>query len=107
LFGFIFFRWIGFYRPYFISDFYISITDRIKTYTSKNGEKIFLTVSGYFQPYISCMPAWTNAAMAKRHHQSYSYSNGCTQCYVRLRRRTLLKYIVYVCMVLDDPRMTW
>jgi hypothetical protein len=41
LFGFICFRWTRFYRPYSISDFPVSVTDRIKTYTSENGESIF------------------------------------------------------------------
>jgi hypothetical protein len=44
LFGFIHFRWTGFYRPYSVSDFSVSVTDRIKTYTSENDERGFLTV---------------------------------------------------------------
>jgi hypothetical protein len=44
LFGFIHFRWTGSYRPCFISDFPIFVTDRIKTYMSENGERIFRTV---------------------------------------------------------------
>jgi hypothetical protein len=44
LFGFIRFRWTGFYQPYSISDFPVSITDQIKTYTSENGERVFPTV---------------------------------------------------------------
>jgi hypothetical protein len=44
LFGFIRFWWTGFYRPYSISDFPVSVTDRIKTYMSENGDMIFPTV---------------------------------------------------------------
>jgi hypothetical protein len=44
LFGFIRFRWTGFYRLYSVSDFFVSVTDRIKTYTSENGERVFPTV---------------------------------------------------------------
>jgi hypothetical protein len=44
LFGFIYFRWTGFYRPYSVSDFSVSVTDRIKTYMSENGERVFPTV---------------------------------------------------------------
>jgi hypothetical protein len=45
LFEFIYFWWTGFYRPYFISDFPVFNTDRIKTYTSENGKRVFfLTV---------------------------------------------------------------
>jgi hypothetical protein len=51
LFGFIHFRWTGFYWPYSISDFPVSITDRIKTYTSENGERFVPTVSDRFHPY--------------------------------------------------------
>jgi hypothetical protein len=50
LFGFIRFWWTGFYRPYSISDFPVSVTDRIKTYTSENGERIFPIVSDRFHP---------------------------------------------------------
>jgi hypothetical protein len=55
LFGFIRFRWIGFYRPYSVSDFSISVIDRIKTYMSKNGERVFSTVSDRFHPSTGCM----------------------------------------------------
>jgi hypothetical protein len=44
LFGFIHFRWTRFYRPYSISDFSVFVTDWIKTYMSKNGERVFPTV---------------------------------------------------------------
>jgi hypothetical protein len=44
LFRFIRFWWTGFYRPYSVSDFPVSITYRIKTYTSENGERVFPTV---------------------------------------------------------------
>jgi hypothetical protein len=36
------------YRPYFISDFSVFFTDRIKTYMSENGEKKFQTISNRF-----------------------------------------------------------
>jgi hypothetical protein len=45
LFGFIHFRWTEFCQPYSVSEFPVSITDRIKTYTSENGERVFPTVS--------------------------------------------------------------
>jgi hypothetical protein len=48
LFGFIHFRWTGFYRTYSVSNFFVSVTDRIKTYTSENGERVFPTVSNCF-----------------------------------------------------------
>jgi hypothetical protein len=51
LFGFIRFRWIRFYRLYSVSDFPVFVTDRIKSYTSENGEKVFPTVSDLFLPY--------------------------------------------------------
>jgi hypothetical protein len=40
LFEFIRFQWTRFYRSHSVFDFFISITDRIKTYTSKNNEKV-------------------------------------------------------------------
>jgi hypothetical protein len=51
LFRFIRFRSTGFCRLYSISDFPVSVTDRIKTYTSENGERGFPTVSYCFHPY--------------------------------------------------------
>jgi hypothetical protein len=50
LFGFIRFRWTGFYRPYSVSDFPVSVTDRIKTYMSENGESFFPIISDRFYP---------------------------------------------------------
>jgi hypothetical protein len=44
LFEFIHFRWTEFYRPYSVSNFTVSITDGIKTYMSKNGNRVFPTV---------------------------------------------------------------
>jgi hypothetical protein len=43
-FGFVHFRWTKFYRPYSVSDFSVSVTNRIKTYTSENGEMGFSIV---------------------------------------------------------------
>jgi hypothetical protein len=45
LFEFIRFRWIGFCRSYSVS-----VTDRIKTYMSENGERVFPIVSDRFHP---------------------------------------------------------
>jgi hypothetical protein len=37
--------------PYSVSDFSVFVTDRIKTYMSEDGERIFPTVSDRFHPY--------------------------------------------------------
>jgi hypothetical protein len=50
LFGFNHFQLTRFYRPYSVSDFPVFVTDRIKTYTSENGERIFPTVFHRFHP---------------------------------------------------------
>jgi hypothetical protein len=52
LFEFIHFRWTGFYRPYSVSDFPVSVTNRIKTYTSENGEMVFPNVFDRFHHYF-------------------------------------------------------
>jgi hypothetical protein len=94
LFGFIHFRWTGFYRPYSIFNFSIFVTDRIKTYMNVNSERIFLTVSDRFHPYgerasltalacglnapapvpFSCMPGFMRPLLGPfshaRHHVS-------------------------------------
>jgi hypothetical protein len=44
LFKFICFQWTGFYGPYSVSNFFIFVTDRIKTYMSKNDKRIFPTI---------------------------------------------------------------
>jgi hypothetical protein len=44
LFEFIRFRWTGFCRPYSVSDFPVSVTDRIKTYMSENCDRGFPTI---------------------------------------------------------------
>jgi hypothetical protein len=51
LFRFIHFRWTGFYRPYSVFDFPVSVIDQIQTYTSENGERVFPTISDRFHPY--------------------------------------------------------
>jgi hypothetical protein len=50
LFRFIRFRLTGFYRLYSVSDFPIFVTDRIKTYTNENIERVFPTVFNHFHP---------------------------------------------------------
>jgi hypothetical protein len=35
---------LSIFRPYSVSDFFISINDQIKTYTSENSERVFSTV---------------------------------------------------------------
>jgi hypothetical protein len=47
LFRFIRYQWTGFYRQYFVS-----VTDRIKTYMSENGEKVFPTIFDRLHPYL-------------------------------------------------------